>query len=149
MSSLIPTESLKFTEARPKLSSILDRVFHREARIRLYKGNTPVAAVVSIADLERLEQLDRERAEAFARMAEFGEAFRGVSPEELEMRVDEAIAQVRAEMDAERREQAFRNIEKIGEGFRDTTPEELDRQLALAKAEVRAQQPAPVRSATP
>ena len=101
-SSLIPTESLKFTEARPKLSSLLDRVFRRETRIRLYKGSTPVAAVVSIGDLERLERLDREREEAFAEMAKFSEAFRDVSPEELEMRVDEAIAQVRAEMDAER-----------------------------------------------
>lgn len=98
----IPTESLKFTEARPRLSSILDRVFRRETRIRLYKGSTPVAAVVSIGDLERLERLDREREEAFAEMAKFSEAFRDVSPEELEMRVDEAIAQVRAEMDAER-----------------------------------------------
>lgn len=102
MTSLIPTESLKFTEARPKLSSILDRVFRRETRLRLYKGSTPVAAIVSIDDLERLERLDREREEAFERMAKFSKAFRDVSPEELEMRIDEAIAQVRAEMDIER-----------------------------------------------
>jgi hypothetical protein len=48
----IPTESLKFTEARPKLSSILDRVFQRQSRVRLYKGKTPIAASVSIDDLE-------------------------------------------------------------------------------------------------
>ncbi len=100
--SLIPTESLKFTEARPQLSSILDRVFRRETRIRLYKGNTPVAAIVSIKDLERLESLDRERDAAFARMARIGEAFLDVSEDELEMRINEAVAQVRAEMDAER-----------------------------------------------
>ena len=101
--SIIPTESLKFTEARPKLSSILDRVFRRETRIRLYKGSTPVAAVVSIDDLERLETLDRERDAAFARMEKIGEAFADVSEDELEMRIHEAVAQVRAEMDAERR----------------------------------------------
>lgn len=102
MSSLIPTESLKFTEARPKLSSILDRVFQRKTRVRLYKGATPVAAIVSISDLERLESLDRERDFAFARMARFAEGFRDVSEDELEMRINEAVAQVRAEMTAER-----------------------------------------------
>ncbi len=103
MSSLIPTESLKFTEARPQLSSLLDRVFQRKTRIRLYKGSTPVAAIVSIEDLERLDMLDRERDASFARMsALIGDAFKDVSEDELEMRVDEAIAQVRAEMDAER-----------------------------------------------
>lgn len=102
MSIITPVESLKFTEARSRLSSLVDSVFQRKTRIRVYKGSTPVAAIVSIADLERLERLDREREEAFAEMAKFSEAFRDVSPEELEMRVDEAIAQVRAEMDAER-----------------------------------------------
>lgn len=100
--STIPTESLKFTEARPKLSSILDRVFQRKARVRLYKGKIPVAAVVSIDDLERLESLDRDRDYAFARMSRFAEGFRDVSEDELEMRINEAVAQVRAEMTAER-----------------------------------------------
>jgi len=82
---------------------LVDSVFQRKTRVRLYKGSTPVAAIVSIADLERLERLDRERDEAFSEMARIArEAFGDVSPEELEMRVDEAIAQVRAEMDAER-----------------------------------------------
>ena len=102
MSSLIPTESLKFTEARPKLSSLLDRVFRKETRIRLYKGNTPVAAIVSIRDLEELERHDRRRAEAFERMAAIAENFRDVSAEELEFQVDKAIAEVRAQQDAER-----------------------------------------------
>ncbi len=100
--SPIPTESLKFTEARAKLSSLLDCVFQRKTRIRLYKGNTPVAAIVSIEDLEWLEQDDRRRAQAFEHMERFAEAFRDVSEEELEMRINEAVAQVRAEMDAER-----------------------------------------------
>ena len=98
----IPTESLKFTEARPRLSSILDRVFQRKLRVRLYKGSTPVAAIVSIGDLERLESLDREREYAFDRMEKIGEGFLDVSEDELEMRINEAVAQVRAEMDAER-----------------------------------------------
>lgn len=102
MSAPIPIESLKFAETRSRLSSLVDNVFQRQMRIRVYKGSTPVAAIVSIADLERLEQYDQEREESFARMARFSEAFRDISPEELEMRVDEAVAQVRAEMSAER-----------------------------------------------
>ena len=100
--SLIPTESLKFTEARPQLSSILDRVFRREARIRLYKGNTPVAAIVSIRDLEDLERYESRREQAFERMEKFAENFRDVSPEDLQLQVDKAIAEVRAQQNAER-----------------------------------------------
>ncbi len=96
MSNLIPTESLKFTEARPKLSSILDRVFRRETRIRLYKGSTPVAAVVSIADLERLERDDRQREQAFLDIAKLAEGFRDVTPEEFERQLELAREQIRA-----------------------------------------------------
>ena len=98
MSSLIPTESLKFTEARPKLSSLLDRVFQRKMRIRLYKGSTPVAALVSIDDLERLERYDREREESFRVMSKIGEGFRDVTPEEFDEQFARAKAEVRAEM---------------------------------------------------
>ena len=100
--STIPTESLKFTEARPKLSSILDRVFQRQSRVRLYKGRIPVAAIVSIDDLERLESLDRQREEDFREMTKVSEAFLDVSDEELEKKIYEIAAQVRREMWAER-----------------------------------------------
>ena len=95
---LTPTESLKFTEARAKLSSLLDRVFQRKSRIRLYKGNTPVAAIVSIQDLERLEQYDRQREKDFDEIGKIGEGFRDVSEEEFERQLARAIAEVRAEM---------------------------------------------------
>jgi prevent-host-death family protein len=97
----VPTESLKFTEARHKLSSLLDRVFQRELRVRLYKGNTPVAAIVSIGDLERLEQYDRQREEAFREISKLGENLLDVSDEELETRINETVARVRRELWAE------------------------------------------------
>lgn len=93
----IPTESLKFTEARPKLSSILDRVFRRETRIRLYKGSTPIAAVVSIADLELLEKWERQRKARFAELERISQPFADVPPEELEEEIARAITEVRAE----------------------------------------------------
>src|SRR5687767_9323066 len=94
--SLIPTESLKFTEARPILSKLLDRVFRREARVRIFKGSVPVAAIVSIRDLERLEEYDRERAEQFEVFHRIGERFTDLSPEEIEEQVAQTIAGIRA-----------------------------------------------------
>ncbi len=98
MSTITPTESLKFTEARSGLSALLDRVFQRKTRVRLYKGSTPVAAIVSIADLERLEQYDREREQAFITMSKIGEGFRDVSPEEFDRQLELARVEIRAEM---------------------------------------------------
>jgi prevent-host-death family protein len=101
-SPTIPIESLKFTEARPKLSSLLDRVFRRETRVRLYKGSVPVAAIVSIGDLEQLEQLDRQREADFDEIFGIGKYFLDVSDDELQEQIDKAVAEVRAEMRAER-----------------------------------------------
>jgi len=95
--SLTPTESMKFTEARPQLSELLNRVFRREARIRLFKGAVPVAAIVSICDLERLEQYDRERAERFQGLERISEKFADVPLEELEAQIARAISKVRAD----------------------------------------------------
>ena len=97
MSTITPTESLKFTEARSGLSALLDRVFQRKTRVRLYKGNTPVAAIVSIDDLDRLEKYDRERQARFTELERIAQPFADVSPEELEEQVAKAIAEVRAE----------------------------------------------------
>jgi prevent-host-death family protein len=72
---LVPTESLKFTEARPIISNLLDRVFRREVGVRIFKGSAPVAAIVSIRDLERLEKYDRERAERFRALESQAEKF--------------------------------------------------------------------------
>jgi prevent-host-death family protein len=98
MSTITPVESLKFTEARSGLSAVLDRVFQRKTRIRVHKGNTPVAAIVSIADLERLERYDREREESFRVISRIGEGFRDVTPEEFDEQFARAKAEVRAEM---------------------------------------------------
>src|SRR6478736_4494768 len=83
MSTITPTESLKFTETRSRLSSLVDSVFQRKTRIRVYKGNTPVAAIVSIADLERLERYDRDREQALLGIGKIAEGFRDVTPEEF------------------------------------------------------------------
>lgn len=95
--AIIPTEEMKFTEARPILSELLNRVFRREARIRLYKGSVPVAAIVSIRDLERLEAADRDREKTFEVFRRASEQFADIPVDELEAEIDRVIAEARAE----------------------------------------------------
>jgi prevent-host-death family protein len=100
--AIIPTQRMKFTEARPQLSNLLNRVYDREMRVMISKGNIPVAAIVSIDDLERLNQLDAQRDADFAVLDEIGAAFADQTPEEIEENVDRIVAEVRKEMRRER-----------------------------------------------
>jgi hypothetical protein len=60
------------------------------------KSGIPVAGIVSIEDLKRLDRLDRERAEHFRVLDEIGEAFRDIPGDELERDLARALAEVRA-----------------------------------------------------
>src|SRR5262245_20389541 len=98
MSKYVPqTETLKFSEARPQLSELLNRVFRREARIVITKDDIPVAALVSMNDLERLEKWSAEREKDFEVFDEIGAAFADLSDEEIEALAAEALAEVRAD----------------------------------------------------
>lgn len=101
-SSIIPTESFKFTEARPQLSELLNRVFRREARMLIKKGGLPVAAIVSVEDLARLNRLDAERAADLHVFDEIGAAFADQTPEQIERGTARAVAQARADARSER-----------------------------------------------
>lgn len=92
----IPRESLKFTEARPRLSELLNRVYKREARVVIRKGNIPVAALVSISDLEWLELRDKERSDAFSTILSAAKEFADESPERIEAEIARALTEVRA-----------------------------------------------------
>ncbi len=100
--SIIPTQHMKFTEARPQLSDLLNRVYDREMRVMISKGNIPVAAIVSIDDLERLNRLDAQREADFKIFHKISAAFADQTPEQIEQEVDRAVAEVRAEMRRER-----------------------------------------------
>lgn len=91
------TETMKISEVRPQLNSLVNRVYRQEARIIVEKSGIPVAGIVSPQDMRRLERLSQERAQRFSILEEFGEAFRDVPEEELEREVAQALAEVRAE----------------------------------------------------
>jgi prevent-host-death family protein len=90
------TETIKASEARQQLPTILNRVFHRESRVLVEKSGIPVAAIVSAQDLQRLEQLDKDQQEDFAFIEKFQSNFEGIPPEEIEREFDRVRAEVRA-----------------------------------------------------
>jgi prevent-host-death family protein len=102
MTAQPPTETLKLSQVRQGLNALVNRVHRRETRVRIEKNGIPVAAIVSAQDLQRLEQLDRERAEHIKALYEFAAGFADQTPEEIERETAKAIAEVRAEKWGER-----------------------------------------------
>lgn len=102
------TEVMKISEVRGQLNKLVDRVYRRETRVIVEKSGIPVAGIVSAEDIRRLERFDDQRAERFKVIDEMRAAFKGVPSEEIEREAERALAEVRAEMRAER-EQAAAN----------------------------------------
>jgi prevent-host-death family protein len=97
------TRTVKASEARQQWSQLLNSVFRREARVVVEKSGIPVAALISITDLEWLERFQARRARDFAILEESQAAFKDVPPDEIEREVAKAIAEVRAENRERRR----------------------------------------------
>jgi prevent-host-death family protein len=90
------TQTTKISDVQSQLDSLVTRVSRKETRVLVEKAGTPVAALVSADDLERLDRLDRERAERFPVIDEVREAFKDVPPEEIDREADRAVAELRA-----------------------------------------------------
>jgi prevent-host-death family protein len=97
------TETVKASDARQRLPTLLNRVFRREARVIVEKSGIPVAAIISPRDLYWLERFEQQREADFAVVDEIREAFKDVPLEELERETDRALAEIRAEGAANRR----------------------------------------------
>ena len=95
-------QTLKISDVKARLSSLVNEVYREETRVLIEKAGIPVAALVSLEDLERLAQLDQERAERRRVLESMREPFRGVPAEEIERETEKAVAEVRAELAAER-----------------------------------------------
>jgi prevent-host-death family protein len=89
-------------EAGRCLAALVDEVAERKGRIVVRRDDKPVAALISAADLERLESLDRLRAEHWAFIQEIQARNADKDPDEVERDVAEAIAEARAEARAEK-----------------------------------------------
>lgn len=99
------TETMRISQVKTQLSSLVNRVYRQETRVLVEKSGIPVAALVSAADLERLDRLDRERAERFKALDEMRAAFKDAPLEEIERETDRITAEIRTE-DGRREEPA-------------------------------------------
>jgi prevent-host-death family protein len=96
------TRTVDIAEAKTQLAPLANEVSRQRLRIVVADSGTPLAALVSLDDLERLARIDAEREARFAVVDRMREAFADVSTEEIEREVAKALAEVRAEMAAER-----------------------------------------------
>jgi prevent-host-death family protein len=92
------TETLNVSVARQNFSQLLNRVFRGETRVVVEKSGIPVAAIVSAADLERLNELDAKRVEADELFRRMRAAFADLSEEEIVRDVSRVVAEVRQTM---------------------------------------------------
>jgi prevent-host-death family protein len=97
------TRTLNMTDVKRTLSDLVDAATRKEGRVLIEKRGVPVAALVSIDDLDRLRQLDREWETTTRSLERISEAFADVPVDELEAKIDEIIAEGRARDLAERR----------------------------------------------
>lgn len=89
------TQVMKASEVRQQWSQLLNKVFRDQTRVVVEKSGIPVAAVISAEDLERFTQLEEQRKERFKALDRMREAFKDVSPQELEREVNRAVTEVR------------------------------------------------------
>jgi len=101
-SQTVMTRTVDIAEAKTQLAPLANEVSRQRLRIVVADSGTPLAALVSLDDLERLARIDAEREARFAVVDRMREAFADVSTEEIEREVAKALAEVRAEMAAER-----------------------------------------------
>ena len=130
------TQTMKISEVRSELDSLIERVYDGETRIIVEKSGIPVAMIVSPEDWRRFEEFERDQQDPFAILDEMGAAFKDVPLEEIEREAAKALAEVRAET---RREEAFEAMRQISQAFADVPVEELERQVELALLEARAE----------
>jgi len=97
------TQTMKISDVKNQLSSLVNEVYRKETRVLVEKSGIPVAALVSADDLNRLQQLDRTWDEGTRALERFSEAFADVPVPELEAKIDQIIAEGRANDEAERR----------------------------------------------
>lgn len=91
------TETISVSEARKRFSEVVMRPPRGEGRVIVENAGTPVGAIVSMDDVRRLEQLDREWDEIEDVFRRTQSGFEGVPPDEIEREIEQATAEVEAD----------------------------------------------------
>jgi prevent-host-death family protein len=95
------TQSMKISDVKSTLSSLVNKVYRKETRVLVEKAGIPVAALVSADDLRKLTQLDRAWDERTKAIERFSQAFADVPAEKAEAEVARIIAERRQRRAAE------------------------------------------------
>lgn len=95
-------KTVKASEARQQLPQLLNTVYRGKTRVIVERSGIPVAAIVSPSDLEELSRLDQQRAEFSDLVNTMRASFAGVPEDEITTETRKAVAEVRAQMRAER-----------------------------------------------
>ena len=82
------------TELHRKLSELLDGVYRNGDRLIIKRADTPLAAIVPI---EAYQEMFQQREQTFSVLDRIWEKVPGVSEEEAQGDIEQAIAEVRAE----------------------------------------------------
>lgn len=90
-------ETISASFLRGHWRAILDQVARGERRVLVTRQGVPVAALIALDDLERLQRFENERASDVVLLTEMQAAFRDVPNDELERSGDLALEEVRAE----------------------------------------------------
>lgn len=97
-----PIDTIALTDAEKRFAQVVARVTETQTRIVVEEDGIPIAAVISTKELDRLDRFDAEWDAGWEVLDEIGAAFRDVDPDEIERETALALAEVRAEMQAER-----------------------------------------------
>ena len=97
------TRTIEISEVKSHLSPLANEVSRKAIRVIVAESGAPIAALVSLDDLDRLARIDQQREARFAVVDRMRAAFADVSTEEIERETARAVAEVRAEMAAERK----------------------------------------------
>jgi hypothetical protein len=100
-----PARSLDVADVTRALPETLSSVARKHERIVIEQDGAPVAAIVSLRDLEQLARLDTQRAEDFKVFERIGAAFAHETEEESERLALLALAEAREDIRREREAQ--------------------------------------------
>jgi prevent-host-death family protein len=96
------TQTMKISDVRTQLNTLVNRVYRNETRVLVEKSGIPVAALVSIEDLELLRHLEAKDREAWEILEAMRRPFWDVSPDEVEREAQRAADDAKASLRAER-----------------------------------------------
>jgi prevent-host-death family protein len=95
-------QARKISEVKRTLSRLVEAASHGETRVLIERSGIPVAALVSLEDLERLIRLEVEDRDAWEILEATRAPFRDIPIEEIEREIANAAAETCAERRAER-----------------------------------------------